>query len=80
LSALNDGQKLIRLSGLRVMRINEHFFVNSESWITTETKGADALCQFTEADSNELGKALNNPDFVTQLTEFINQGYWYFEE
>lgn len=80
LSALNDGEKLIRLSGLRVMRINEHFFVNSESWITTETKGADALCQFTEVDSNELGKALNNRDFVAQLTEFINQGYWYFEE
>lgn len=80
LSALNDGQKLIRLSGLRVMCINEHFFVNSEGWITTETKGADALCQFTEVDSNELGEALESPAFIAQLTEFINQGYWYFEE
>ncbi len=43
-------------------------------------KGADALCQFTEVGTDELGEALKNPAFVAELTEFINQGYWYFEE
>lgn len=80
LNALNDGEKLIRLSGLRVLRIGESFFVNTEAWATKETKGADALCQFTEVGADQLGEALKNPAFVAELTEFINQGYWYFEE
>ncbi|SQI36747.1 Uncharacterised protein [Providencia alcalifaciens] len=62
------------------MRIGDHFFVNSEGWNTTEIQAADALCQFTEAGINELGEALENPIFVAELTEFINQGYWYFDE
>ncbi|MEM8445401.1 cupin domain-containing protein, partial [Morganella morganii] len=80
LSALNAGEKLIRLSGLRVLRIGEHFFVNTEGWMTTEIKGADTLCRLTEVGVNELGEALENPVFVAELTEFINQGYWYFDE
>ncbi len=80
LNALNAGEKLIRLSGLRVMRIGERFFVNTEGWMTTEIKGADTLCRLTEVGVNELGEALANPGFVAELTEFINQGYWYFEE
>lgn len=80
LSALNAGEKLNRLSGLRVLRIENDFFVNTEAWATKEMKGADALCQFTEVGTNELGEALKNPAFVAELTEFINQGYWYFEE
>ncbi|KLO02385.1 50S ribosomal protein L16 arginine hydroxylase, partial [Morganella morganii] len=80
LSTLNAGEKLIRLSGLRVMRIGDYFFVNSDGWDTSEIKGADALCQLTEVGMNELGEALENPIFVAELTEFINQGYWYFKE
>ncbi|MET4876770.1 cupin domain-containing protein [Morganella morganii] len=80
LSALNAGEKLIRLSGLRVLRIGKHFFVNTEGWMTTEMNGADTLCRLTEVGVNELGEALENPVFVAELTEFINQGYWYFEE
>lgn len=67
------------LSGLRVIRTGEHLFVNIEGWITTEIKEADVLCQFTEVGINELGEVLENPVFVAELTEFINQGYWYFE-
>ena len=80
LSALNAGETLTRLSGLRVMRISDSFFINTEAWITADAKGADALCKFTEPGINELGDALQNPAFVAELTEFINQGYWYFGE
>lgn len=54
--------------------------MNTEDWATKETKGADALCQFTEVGADELGEALMVPAFVAELTEFINQGYWYFDE
>lgn len=78
--ALTGGETLVRLSGLRVLNIGDSFFINSEGWKAVDANAADALCRFTELGAKELGDAVQNPAFITELTTFINQGYWYFDE
>ena len=74
LDALQGGETLSRLSGLRVLNINGSFFINSEQLETVDAKAADALCRYTELGQAELGDALKNPAFVEELTGLINQG------
>ncbi|MPT45442.1 MAG: cupin domain-containing protein [Klebsiella sp.] len=78
--ALLGGEKLSRLSGLRVLHIGDSFFVHSEQLDTTDAEALDALCRYTSLGQEELGSGLQNPAFVSELTRLINQGYWYFEE
>lgn len=80
LDALLGDEVLTRLSGLRVLNIGDSFFVNSEPMKAVEPKAADALCRYTSVSKKELGDALNNPAFVAELTDLVNQGYWYFDE
>jgi 50S ribosomal protein L16 3-hydroxylase len=74
------GETLSRLSGLRVLNINGSVFINSELLETVDAKAADVLCRYTELGQAELGEALNNPAFIDELTDLINQGYWFFDE
>ena len=80
LAALEDGETLRRLNGLRVLNVGESFFINSEKLETCEPQAADALCRYTELDKSRFGEALRNPAFVAELTALINQGYWFFDE
>ncbi|EHM37448.1 ribosomal protein uL16 3-hydroxylase [Hafnia alvei] len=80
LDALLGDEVLTRLSGLRVLNIGDSFFVNSEPMDAVEPEAADALCRYTTVGKKELGDALNNPAFVAELTDLVNQGYWYFDE
>ncbi|UYU32726.1 ribosomal protein uL16 3-hydroxylase [Siccibacter colletis] len=78
--ALQDGERLVRLNGLRVLSVNGSIFINSEPFDAVDSSGADALSRYTVIGKNELGDALNNPAFMSQLTELVNQGYWFFDE
>lgn len=78
-SALRQGEELIRLSGLRVLEIGNACFVNSEPLEISHPKAASALCQFTRLSHRELGDALDDLQFIREITAVINQGYWYFD-
>lgn len=78
--ALQAGETLTRLNGLRVLNIDGRFFVNSEPLESADATGADALCRYTFINQQTLGEALNNPTFMAQLTALVNRGYWYFDE
>ncbi|WP_145522975.1 winged helix domain-containing protein, partial [Yersinia bercovieri] len=78
--ALMGGEVLTRLSGLRVLQVGDSFFINSERLETSDPKAADALCRYTHIGKKELGGALQNSAFIAELTELINQGYWFFDE
>ncbi|MCO7260456.1 ribosomal protein uL16 3-hydroxylase [Dickeya zeae] len=78
--ALQAGEVLTRLNGLRVLHIGNHFFINSEELDTVAPDAADALCRYTTIGKKELGDALQNPAFVAELTGLINQGYWFFDD
>ncbi|WP_455427480.1 JmjC domain-containing protein [Dryocola sp. LX212] len=80
LDALMQGDSLTRLSGLRVLNVGERFFVNSEPLNTKNAKAADVLCRYTTLGKSELGKALQDEEFIEVLTGLVNQGYWYFED
>ena len=75
LDALQGGETLSRLSGLRVLNVNGSFFINSEQLETADVNGADALAATPSSAKAELGEALNNPAFVDELTGLINRGY-----
>jgi len=78
--ALLGGETLTRLSGLRVLNVNDRFFINSEQYDTVDPHAADVLCRYTDVGQNELGDALHHPAFIDELTDLINQGYWFFDE
>ena len=78
--ALKEGQVLTRLSGLRVLNVDGSVFINSEYLDTADAQAADALCRYTIIGRKELGNALDNPAFAQELTDLVNQGYWYFDE
>ncbi len=78
--ALTDGEALTRLSGLRVLQVGDSFFINSERLEICDSTAADALCRYTILGKEELGEALRNPAFIAELTELVNQGYWFFNE
>ncbi|AIN19407.1 JmjC domain-containing protein [Yersinia rochesterensis] len=78
--ALTDGEVLTRLSGLRVLQVGDSFFINSERLEICDSTAADALCRYTILGKEELGEALRNPAFIAELTELVNQGYWFFDE
>lgn len=80
INALLDGEVLTRLSGLRVLRVGDNVFINSEKLEMPDAQVADALCHYMEITSKTLGDGLHNPAVVAELTALINQGYWYFEE
>ena len=80
IDALQAGEMLNRLSGLRVLEIGGSFFIHSERHDTVDAQAMDVLCRYTEVDPEQLGEALNNPAFVAELTGLINQGYWFFDE
>ncbi len=79
ITALRQGEELNRLSGLRVLEIGNAFFVNSEPLDVSHQKAASALCRFTRLSHTELGDALEDLQFIRELTNLINQGYWYFD-
>ncbi|MDF7679207.1 cupin domain-containing protein [Enterobacteriaceae bacterium ESL0689] len=80
IDALKSGEKLVRLSGLRVLRIGDDFFVHSEQLDNTDLVALDALCRYTTLGQDELKTGLQNSAFISELTQLINQGYWFFKE
>lgn len=79
-AALAGGEELIRLSGLRVLQVGEGFFVNSEPLDVSHQAAAVSMCRYTRLTKTELGAAVEDDEFIRQLTALINQGYWYFED
>ncbi|WP_145587365.1 ribosomal protein uL16 3-hydroxylase [Yersinia aldovae] len=77
---LMQGEALLRLGGLRALRIGDNCFVNGELIDTPHFAAADALCQHFSVDAKKLGNALEDPAFLTILSELVNSGYWYFKD
>lgn len=75
---LEQGEKLRRISGLRVLRIGQSCYVNGEVMATTHLAAADALARYLVVDADKLGHALEDAEFLALLCQWVNQGYWYF--
>ena len=78
--ALKQGDSLMRLGGLRVLRIGEDVFVNGEKIDSPHRPALNALANHIVVDAAKLGDALEDPSFLAMLAALVNSGYWYFSE
>jgi len=80
-------QPLLRTGGLRCFYLDQTLahgvvYVDGERFtFGPECQDAlVALCDFDEPSFAALQSGLKNPDFVRQLTEWVNAGFWYFRD
>lgn len=78
--ALQHGGELVRLGGLKVVRLGGMVFANGERLVSESQSGLDALADSTILSAAQLAPALDNPAFLTLLAELVNSGYWYFND
>jgi len=78
--ALQQGDKLVRLGGLRVLRIGEDVFVNGEKVDTPHRPALNALAGDVVLTGENFGDALEDPSFLAMLAALVNSGYWFFED
>ena len=78
--ALQQGDMLQRLGGLRVIRIGDDFFVNGEKIDSPHQQALDAMAGSIMLESQHFGEALDDPSFLAMLAALVNSGYWFFAE
>ena len=78
--ALKQGDKLVRLGGLRVLRIAGEVFVNGERINSPHRPALDALANHIVLNDSAFGDALEDPSFLAMLAALVNSGYWFFED
>ncbi|QFU22990.1 cupin domain-containing protein [Shewanella eurypsychrophilus] len=79
--------ELTRLGGLKVLYFDASvsqgvFYINGEQvTLSSELAGViPVLCDNQMLSAARLSTWLANPTFIEKLTDWINNGYWYFEE
>ncbi|MFM2483906.1 ribosomal protein uL16 3-hydroxylase [Celerinatantimonas yamalensis] len=80
-AALEDGDKLRRVDGLKVLYLQglNELFIDGESYpFEGDANGYQLLANQMQLEFNQLTKALAQPDFAKQLTDWINRGFWYW--
>ena len=78
--ALKQGDKLVRLGGLRVLRIAGEVFVNGERINSPHRPALDTLANHIVLNDSAFGDALEDPSFLAMLAALVNSGYWFFED
>ena len=78
--ALQQGDKLTRLGGLRVLKIGEAVFINGEQLEPAHPAALGALADKQTLGLRDFADALDDPAFLAQLAALVNSGYWYFNE
>ena len=80
LDALQQGDTLSRLGGLRVLMSGDGVFINGESLHCAHPQALHALANKTLLIASDFADALEDPAFLSQLAGLINSGYWYFSD
>ncbi|MFC0139221.1 JmjC domain-containing protein [Erwinia mallotivora] len=78
--ALQQGDRLKRLGGLRVLSIGHTVFINGEQIASPHRDALTLLADQHSLGVKELGAVLDDPAFLAQLSGLVNSGYWYFSE
>lgn len=77
---LLSGESLVRVGGLRVLRVAGCCYVNGEAINTVQHHAVDLLAREWVIDGQHFGAALDDPQFLRIITKLINDGYWYFQD
>ncbi|MCS6180313.1 ribosomal protein uL16 3-hydroxylase [Shewanella baltica] len=82
-----DEQPLIRLGGLRCLYFDINVaqgvvYINGDKYQLSAELAAviPLLCDSNQLDKAVLAPWLAHAELLTQLTEWVNLGYWYFED
>jgi 50S ribosomal protein L16 3-hydroxylase len=85
--ALLESQPLLRTGGLRCFYLDQTVnkgvcFVDGErhAFGASAKTAVKALCDHDTLTPKVLRSGLKTPAFVAALTQWVNAGYWYFEE
>ncbi len=78
--ALQQGDKLARLGGLRVLKIGDDVFVNGEKVDSPHRPALNALAGNMVLESEHFGDALEDPSFLAMLAALVNSGYWFLRD
>ncbi len=78
--ALQQGEQLIRLGGLRVITVADAVYINGEQLESPHQAALNALSAQRLIGQQQLGEALDDPAFLAQLAALVNSGYWYFAD
>lgn len=80
-------QPLVRLGGLRCLYFENTLdkgvcYINADKITFSEdlTTVIPLLCNQLQLDHETLVPFLDNSELLDQLTQWVNKGYWYFEE
>lgn len=74
--ALKQGEVLVRLGGLRVLRIGDDVYANGEKIDSPHRPALDALASNIALTAENFGDALEDPSFLAMLAALVNSGYW----
>src|SRR5699024_12519575 len=77
--ALKQGEVLVRLGGLRVLRIGDDVYTNGEKIDSPHRPALDALASNIALTAENFGDALEDPSFLAMLAALVNSGSWLFE-
>ncbi len=75
--ALKQGDVLVRLGGLRVLRIGDDVYANGEKIDSPHRPALDALASNIALTAENFGDALEDPSFLAMLAALVNSGYWF---
>jgi Uncharacterized conserved protein len=78
--ALQQGDALTRLGGLRVLTLGDAVFVNGERVACSHPEVLAALAHNQVLTLEDFGDALDDPSLLAQLAALVNSGYWFFGE
>jgi 50S ribosomal protein L16 3-hydroxylase len=79
LDALQGGETLSRLSGLRAEHQRQLLYQQRTAG-DGRREGGGCAVPLHRTRPGRAGRCAENPAFVEELTGLINQGYWYFDE
>ena len=77
--ALKQGDVLVRLGGLRVLRIGDDVYANGEKIDSPHRPALEALASHIVLTAENFEDALEDPSFLAMLAALVNSGYWFFE-
>lgn len=78
-AALEQGEVLQRLGGLRVLMLDSSLYINGESFTAPHSAFLELLAEKWYLAHDDFADLLADPVMLTQLTGLINAGYWYFD-
>lgn len=76
--ALQQGDVLSRLGGLRVLTLGNAVYINGERVECAHPAVMAVLARNHEIALEDLGDALDDPAVLAQIAGLVNAGYWYF--